>query len=360
MSYWRWVALSILGLSSLAFSGDAPWILIKSPHFSVATDAGERRGREVALHFEQMRGVFGTLMVKAKVSLPVPLQIVAFRNTKEMRQCAPLWHGKPTQVDGLFVGGEDQTFILLDMSVENPWQVVFHEYAHQLMNANLAAETDPWFEEGFAEYFSSIELDSKEARVGKVPEEEYRVLDQTGMLKVADLFRVQQNSKTYNENGDHRSGFYAQSGMVVHYLYDNQLFSKLSGYFDLVHNQKLPVEDAIQKAFGVTAAQFDKQLRAYESSQRYIYYPIPTPAGIESKKLYRDAACAVGRAGHSGRHPLSHVGLSRESSGRIPGGAPKRSQQCDRAARPRVLLPDERGLPQCRRFLLQGGREKPG
>src|SRR5207302_5300712 len=155
-----------------AFAGEPQWVEVRSPNFSVVTDAGEKRGREVAMRFEQMRAVFGALMTKAKVNLPVPLQIVAFRNTKEMRQVAPLFNGKPTQVAGLFQGGSDRSFIMLDMSVENPWSVVFHEYAHQLMNGNLTGEFDPWFQEGFAEYFSSIEVDSKEARVGKIPNDE--------------------------------------------------------------------------------------------------------------------------------------------------------------------------------------------
>ena len=34
---------------------------IRSSHFSVVTDAGEKRGHEVALRFEQMRAVFGAL-----------------------------------------------------------------------------------------------------------------------------------------------------------------------------------------------------------------------------------------------------------------------------------------------------------
>ena len=105
---------------------------------------------------------------------------------------------------------------MLDMSTENPWSVVFHEYAHQLMNGVLTARVDPWFEEGFAEYFSSIEVDSKEARVGKIPEDEYLVLQQNSMMKVSDLFRVRQNSSTYNESGSHRTVFYAESGIVVH------------------------------------------------------------------------------------------------------------------------------------------------
>src|SRR5438874_11717433 len=112
----RWILflLSFSGLLSSApcSAGEAQWTEIQSPHFSVVTDAGEKRGREVALRFEQMRAVFASLMAVAKVNLPVPLQIVAFRNTKELRQFAPLWNGKPTQLAGLFQAGQDRGFIM--------------------------------------------------------------------------------------------------------------------------------------------------------------------------------------------------------------------------------------------------------
>jgi len=255
---------------------------VRSPNFSVVTDAGEKRGREVAMRFEQMRAVFGALMTRAKVNLPVPLQIVAFRNRKEMRQVAPLFNGKPTDVAGLSQENSDRSFIMLDMSVENPWTVVFHEYAHQFMNGNLPGEFDPWFQEGFAEYFSSIEVDNKEARVGKIPNDDYIILQQVGTMRISDLFRVQQNSATYNESGDHRTTFYAESGMLMHYIYDNQLLPKVAAYFDLREDKHVPVDEAIQQAFGMSPSQFDKALRSYISSGRYKYYPIPNPPGIAS------------------------------------------------------------------------------
>src|SRR5215469_12825406 len=165
----------IFNLIPPAYAEGPQWIEVRSPHFSVITDAGEKRGREAALRFEQMRAVFGTVMTKAKVTLPTPLQIVAFRNTKEMRQFAPLWQGKPTQVAGLFQGGTDRCFILLDMSAEDPWQVVFHEYAHQLLNGNTNLSFQPWFDEGFAEYFSTIKVNGKEADVGLPSEQNYQI-----------------------------------------------------------------------------------------------------------------------------------------------------------------------------------------
>src|SRR6266446_3624797 len=171
------LVVGCIGLALPAFCGEPQWVEIHSPHFSVVTDAGEKRGRDAAARFEQMRAVFGTLMVNANVNTPIPLQIIAFRNNKELRQFAPIWQGKATQIAGLFVGGSDRCYILLDMSLENPWQVVFHEYAHQLMNGTLSMQLDAWFEEGFAEYFRGIVVNEKEAEVGRVPEDESYVLD---------------------------------------------------------------------------------------------------------------------------------------------------------------------------------------
>src|SRR4051794_18968613 len=131
------VVLVCFGFALPGFAGEPQWVEIRSPHFSVITDAGEHRGRDVAVRFEQMRVVFGNLLARAKVNTPIPLQIVAFRNNKELLQFSPIYKGKATKMAGLFQGGNDRCFIMLDMSVEDPWQVVFHEYAHQLMDGTM-------------------------------------------------------------------------------------------------------------------------------------------------------------------------------------------------------------------------------
>jgi Flp pilus assembly protein TadD len=247
----------------------------------VVTDAGEKRGREVALRFEQMRTVFASLMPKARITLPVPLQIVAFRSTKEMRQFVPLWKGKPTDVSGLFQSGMDRSYIMVDLSVEDPWPVVFHEYGHQLLNCNTSGEKALWFDEGFAEYFSTIKINGKQAEVGLVSQERGLILQQSALIKVADLFRIGHNSAIYNETGDHRSLFYAQSWLVVHYLYDTNQLSKAGLLFDL-ESQNMPIEAAIAKAFGMEATQFDKTLRDYLTRNSFKYYTLPIAPGLQS------------------------------------------------------------------------------
>lgn len=58
-------------MAAPALAAEPQWLEIQSPHFSVDTDAGEKRGCEVAMRFEQMRAVFSALLVKANVNIPI-------------------------------------------------------------------------------------------------------------------------------------------------------------------------------------------------------------------------------------------------------------------------------------------------
>ena len=64
---------SLSSLSSFAATEEkSPWLEIHSTHFTVITDAGEKKGRDVALRFEQMRAVFATLLMKDRLNDPSP------------------------------------------------------------------------------------------------------------------------------------------------------------------------------------------------------------------------------------------------------------------------------------------------
>lgn len=151
------------------------------------------------------------------------------------------------------------------MSAPDPFVVVFHEYAHQLLNGNIPAEMPPWFEEGFAEYFSTIELRDKVAEVGfRPPPGDWEVLNENSWLHIPDLFSVRHDSQTYNE-GDRRSVFYAESWLLVHYLYSQQRLPALNNYLNATLEHKTPIPQAIQQAFGMSASQFEKELHSYMS-----------------------------------------------------------------------------------------------
>lgn len=270
--------LVVLTFITVGQAGNNQWVEVRSKNFNVITDAGEKRGGEVLLRFEQMRAAFSVLFNKLKVSSPVPLQIVAFRNNKELKQVSPIWKGKPIELAGLFQHGEDRDFIALDLSAENGWAVVFHEYAHLLMNTNLPPRP-LWLDEGYADYFSTLKVSGKEMEFGTTPEGHAQVLANNTWMKSAALFSVKHDSKEYNE-GNRRSVFYAQSWLTVHYMFSKSKLKQLTDYLDLTENQHVPIPDAFKQAFGMTLDQFDHTLSDYFHGQG-VYYRAPAPTDID-------------------------------------------------------------------------------
>ena len=271
----------ILCCALAARAAEPQYLEVHSAHFTVITDAGEKKGREVAMRFEQMRSVFGQLLVRQKLHMPVPLTIFALKDDKRFYQMAPLHNGEPISAPGFFVPGEDHQFFVLNVFEEDSYRAVAHDFAHLLLNYNYPP-TQGWFDEGFAEYFSSIRLDNKQVEMGSDPELALPYKEDLGnqnevrnppksltellsgwvWLSIPDLFTMRHDTSGYQE-GTHRTLFYAQSWMTMHYLINKEKLSETGTYFDLVQIQKVPVENAIQQAYGLTPVQLDKTIKDY-------------------------------------------------------------------------------------------------
>jgi len=275
------VNLAALVIVSTPLAVADSWVEIRSPNFSVVTDAGSRRGLEVALRFEQMRAVFGTLILRGRVHMPVPVQVIAFRDTRDFRQFVPLWQGKPIAVSGLFQSGDDRSFLAVDLSSNGRWETIFHEYGHFLLNANYP-RTQLWFDEGFAGYYSSIRISDKEVQIGAAPEGMLQVLQNSPLMPVLELFRVQPHSKVYNESGDRRSVFYSQAWLLVHYLYDRNTLPETGEYFNLVENQGVSPREALQRAFGMGPEALDEELESYLRAGKLRVNSLEAPPGLDS------------------------------------------------------------------------------
>jgi len=273
----RYVLAALL-LVGFATASAQDWVEVKSPHFSVITDAGEGRGRDIAQRFEEMRASFGALFGKQKVTIATPLTIVAFRNTRDFQAFVPRYNGKPVNWTGFFRGGDDHNFIALDTSASNSFEVVFHEYAHLLINGNFPP-MPVWFDEGFAEYCSSLKITGKQIEFGLPREDLVRVLQASAWMRPLQLFAVAHDSREYNE-GDRRSLFYAQSWITVHYLMANNLGKQLTVFLDLTQNQKLDFAEGIRQAFGVEPKNFENAVRNYFTVGRLSYFRAPVPADL--------------------------------------------------------------------------------
>jgi len=270
---------------------EPPWLEVHSAHFTVITDAGEKKGREVALRFEQMRAVFGLLLGKDRLQQSIPLTILAFKNDRSYYQLAPLRHvednpqPQPIGVPGFFLPGDDQDFIVLNLFEVDPWNAVAHDFAIMMLNSNYPI-AQGWFDEGLAEYFSSIRIDNKNVEMGSDPELNPTIKeDLVGNLQDAhpaksltellgvevwmappDLFGARHDPSPRNE-GTHHTLYYAESWMMMHYLLHAKKLPETGVYFDLVLNRHVPVEDAIKQAFGMSSAELEQAVKDYFRKQ---------------------------------------------------------------------------------------------
>src|SRR5262249_4530094 len=200
---------------------------------------------------------------------------------KDYAQIAPLVNGQPTQAAAFFLSGEDRIFIVLNLSVPDSWRAIEHPFAHYLLSFNYPP-TQPWFDEGLAEYFSSLYLTAKSAGLGSDPQLNplyqmdllgnqlqatparsfTEILNNPVWLRWPDLFEMK-NRVVNGQEGTHATLFYAQSWIFLHYLLSQSKLPDAGKYFDLVENQKVPTAHAVQEAFGMTLAQLDKTAKDY-------------------------------------------------------------------------------------------------
>jgi len=278
------VALLLAFLASpCAFAKDEPkWVEVHTAHFSVITDAGEKRGREVALRMEQMRSVFGQLLLKDKLKMPVPITVVALKNDKQYGMAAP---GKQSMAGGFYVPAWDRVYIVLNLFELEPWRSIAHPFAHYLLNYNYPP-SQGWFDEGLAEYFGSIQLgkgvdiggdpelapewhedvfEDQLRRDPNVPQSLTQLVSSPVWIAMVDLFSMKHDG-TGTREGTHHTMYYAQSWMVVHYLINKNKLPEVGTYFDLVLNQKVPVDKAIVQAFDMTPEQMEEAVKTYFKS----------------------------------------------------------------------------------------------
>src|SRR6202051_1467097 len=267
---------------AFAKAKDEPkWIEIHTSHFSVITDAGEKRGREIALRMEQMRSVFGQLLSKNKLKMPVPNTVIGIKSNNECGVVAPT---KQSSAAGFYVPGPDRIYIVLDLFEADSWRSIAHPLAHYLLNYNYPPAAG-WFDEGLAEYFGSIQI-GRQVDIGgdpelapewhedifdemrrdpNVPQSLTQLISSPVWLSMVDLFTMKHDGSGPRE-GTHHTLYYAQSWMVVHYLLNKNKLPEAGTYFDLVQNQKMPVEKAMVQAFDMSPSQMEDALRTYFKS----------------------------------------------------------------------------------------------
>ncbi|HLJ76218.1 MAG TPA: tetratricopeptide repeat protein [Acidobacteriaceae bacterium] len=256
------------------------WIQVRSEHFTVVTDAGEKQGRRAADQFERMRWAFQALFPKMQVDPAAPITVLAVRNGKDLEALEPadyIGKGK-LNLAGYFLHTQENNYILLRLDVQNeehPYATVYHEYTH--LELGDAIEWMPlWLNEGLAEFFQNTELEEKTIRLGEASREDLLYLQQNRLIPLETLFRVDPTSPYYHEE-QKGSIFYAESWALTHMLETSDVqnhTTRVANYVRLVSQHEDPVT-AAQQAFG-DLKKLQQELDEYTRRGSYQYFRLNT------------------------------------------------------------------------------------
>jgi Flp pilus assembly protein TadD len=220
-----WILATLPALAAVApdrTSGNAltqrHWFEARTAYFQIYSYGSTPEVARLAVRLEQFRNAYAQLAGAQAVASP-PIVVMAFPDLDSMRPFMPLYQGKPANLAAFFSRGSDQNLIVLPLSGSDTGalKTVFHEYAHLLLRRNQPY-WPMWLTEGMAEIYSTFELDSgHHARIGQRIDHHLRLLANTPLLPLRDLFAVTRDSPGYNER-QHQGIFYSESWLLTHYL----------------------------------------------------------------------------------------------------------------------------------------------
>ena len=278
------LTVALLLLYSLPVSAADKWTRVQSRNFTLVGNATENEIRDVAEGLEVFRTAFSRFF-KLKEGSSVATTVMVFRSDQAFKPYKPLYQGKPANVEGYFQPGPDMNFIVLAADMQTP-RVIYHEYVHRLMSDNMAS-APLWFQEGFAECFSTMEIEGKDkkVRLGRAIAEHVELLNNRSFMPLEKLFSVEHGSREYNEQ-EKQGVFYAESWALVHYMMFNsaERRAQFNAFLSDI-SQGRPAAEAFENAFHTELSTFQEVFEAY-IQQRLAWnaLEIQTPAGLDRSR----------------------------------------------------------------------------
>ncbi len=260
------------------------WIEVRSPHFRVLTDGSARDGRDVANEFEQIRSVFAQRFHGENVDPGAPLTIIAARDEYTFRTLEPaLWKSRGDNVAGEFHRGWEKQFaaVRLDTWRDSGQVLVYHEYTHSILHANVHW-LPIWLDEGIAEFYAYTRFQNDAIYVG-APSMRMRELRGRSLMPIDEVLDTRSQSPMWRD--DQRAQlFYAESWAMVHFMFFGPGMNngaKLQAFYHAVQDGT-DQKKAFHDIFGDSAA-FERALSIYINRFEFSAGVMPPDHSIDPK-----------------------------------------------------------------------------
>jgi Flp pilus assembly protein TadD len=237
------------------------WLRIRSPNFELFTTAGEKKGREAILYFEQVRSLFIKLNASGHAP-PFPVRIIAFRSDEEF---AP--YRMNDFATAYYLSGQERDYIVMKSIGPELYPVAIHEYTHLIVK-HAGLPLPAWLNEGLADVYSTLKPSGKRVVVGTIYPGRYHVLQTGKWIDLETLLAVDHQSPLYNEK--QKAGmFYAESWALAHMLYlSDEYWKKFSQFVSLIKAGDSQAA-VFQQVYGKSLSQVQADLGMYMQRTRF-------------------------------------------------------------------------------------------
>jgi len=265
-------AFVLLALAGVLGAEDK-WVRVQTDNFEVFTSQGERKAKETALYFEQLREFF-LYYWQVKADPATPVRIIVFSGEK---QYAPFQPGK--HAAGYFQHGIDRPWIVIGGHLSGWERTICHEYTH-LMVQQSGLSIPLWLNEGLAEIYSTFRPMGSKVEIGNLIPGHFAAV-QNGWIPVSRLLEVRHADPEYR--GKQSAQFYAGAWGLTHMLMLER--QNRRSYAPILEQLAKGVasEEAIAAA-GFTTKRLDDDLRIYLKRNDQFY------AGLIPFKSERSSA----------------------------------------------------------------------
>jgi tetratricopeptide (TPR) repeat protein len=280
----------------------AAWLEVKSPHFTVITNAGEKQGRRTAWQFEQIRSALVNLWPWAKIDSGRPFVVFAARDEATLKTLGPqYWEGKQFRPVSFGSQGRDRHFLALRTDIEepdehgaNPYQSAYWSYTSAVFTRSFPRRLPSWYSRGMAEVMSNTIVRDKELHVGRPIAENVRRLRERA-IPLNEFLAAEDRSRWLRQLEDAWL-FDAQAWALVHYLLFGEKAAnrvRLDRFNRLLYDGTAS-EVALREAFGDMKPYYDgMRLYVHRSLFSYVTIPVAVDTRLEA---YATRALSAGEA----------------------------------------------------------------
>ncbi len=277
---------------------DSEWAGATSTGLSVIGPISQRQARELAVDLELFRQVVVVLTGVERDRAGIPTQVLAVEDDPQWSEI-----GLPGAAGGLFIPTWRGNLVALK-DHDDPLHLaaVKHAYVHFLIAKPARRDVPLWYEEGFADLLSTVQMKRDRVAVGLVPDWVEKPLATGSWIPVRKLIDP---GDLADATHDQNLMFRAQSWALVHYLmvggeYKDSFTSRLAAYMQGIADGTESTK-AFEEAFEVDLAILDQALHRYVERKRLPALALPldrfSKAGEirASRPSKSEVALAIGR-----------------------------------------------------------------